>query len=395
MPQTFDAIVLGSGVVGASTAFHLAKLGGLRVCVVERGQICSGGTAKSCAIIRSHYSVASNTALTLTTLQMFDAFADWLEDAEADSGFVKSGYLILAPEGDFADRMQANLVMQADQGAETFVLTREEARGHHPWLALDDVALIGYEPNSGYADPYLTTASLLRAARAKGVVVKADCPTERILMDQAIVRGVATAEGEIHAPLVVSAIGPWTPELLEPLGVDAKLEVSRHIVLTFRAGEPYGRLLPVVKDLTTANKMYFRPSSGGVVLVGTGDHGDPVTGPDRMEENISDDFVLLQGGQITHRMAGFAETELTASWVGAYDITPDWNPVLGSVEGVEGLTMAYGFSGHGFKLGPAVGKMLAQGILGLAQDVDISAYRHSRFAEGALLTGAYGIGSIS
>ena len=88
MPQTFDAIVLGSGVVGASTAFHLAKLGGLRVCVVERGQICSGGTAKSCAIIRSHYSVASNTALTLTTLQMFDAFADWLGDADADSGFV-------------------------------------------------------------------------------------------------------------------------------------------------------------------------------------------------------------------------------------------------------------------------------------------------------------------
>ncbi len=90
MSETFDAIVLGSGVVGASAAFHLAKLGGLKVAVVERGEICSGGTAKSCAIVRSHYSVASNTALTLKSLEMFGGFQDWLEDPEAESGFVNS-----------------------------------------------------------------------------------------------------------------------------------------------------------------------------------------------------------------------------------------------------------------------------------------------------------------
>jgi len=395
MPETFDAIVIGAGVVGASTAFHLAKLGGLKVCVVERDQVCSGGTAKSCAIVRTHYSVPSNTALTVRSLEMFGAFRDWLDDAEADAGFVQSGYLILAPEGDFATRMRANLALQTDAGAETFVVSPEEALEHHPLLKLDDVAVIAYEPKSGYADPYLTTSSFLRAARAKGVVVKTDCPVQALLNSGGRVTGVRTAQGDLQAPIVMSAVGPWTRMLTDGIGLDIPLEVSRHTVLTFKAATPYDRALPVIKDLTTDNKMYFRPASGGVVLVGTGDHGDPVSDADAMDENVGDDFVLLQGGQIGHRMGSFAEAALTASWVGAYDITPDWNPVLGPVSEVAGLHLAFGFSGHGFKLAPAVGLVLAQTALGQNPDVDITPYRLGRFAEGDLLTGAYGVGSIS
>ena len=395
MAETCDAIVLGSGVVGASTAFHLAKLGGLKVRVVERGEVCSGGTAKSCAIVRSHYSVPSNTALTLQSLEMFGRFQDWLEDAEADSGFVNSGYLILAGEEAFAQKMRANLAMQAGVGADTREISSAEARALHPLLEFDDVAVIGYEPRSGYADPYLTTASFLNAARARGTVVEAGCAVESLIVDGDRVTGVSTARGVLSAGLVVSALGPWTRTVTDGLGLDIPLETSRHTVLTFRVAEPYRRDLPVVKDLTTGNKMYFRPASGGVVLVGTGDHGDPVLAVDQMDENVPEDFVLLQGGQIAHRMASFGAAALTDSWVGAYDITPDWNPVLGPVEGIEGLILAFGFSGHGFKLAPALGKVLAQGALGRPQDVDIGPYRIGRFAEGALLTGAYGIGSIS
>ncbi len=141
--------------------------------------------------------------------------------------------------------------------------------------------------------------------------------------------------------------------MTDPLGVEIPLEVSRHIVLTFRGAEPYGQALPVVKDLTTENKMYFRPSSGGVVLVGTGDHGDPIESAEVLDENVADDFVLHQGGQAA------AWAALTASWVAPYDITPDWNPVLGPAPAVEGLLLAYSFSGLDFKLAPAVGKVLA------------------------------------
>ncbi len=395
MPETYDAVVIGAGVVGTSTAFHLAKLAGLKVCVVDRGPVCAGGTAKSCAIVRSHYSVPSNTALTLRSLEMFGAFKDWLEDGEAEAGFVNSGYLIVAPEGDFAEKLRGNLAMQSDAGAETFVVSREEALERHPLLALDDAAVIGYEPNSGYADPYLTTTSFVRAARAKGAAVKSDCAVTGLIEAGGRVTGLRTEEGELHAPHVVSAIGPWTRSVTEALGLEIPLEVSRHIVLTFAAAAPYAPDLPVVKDLTTENKMYFRPASGGGVLVGTGDHGDPVADADQMDENVAHEFVLHQGGQLAQRMPSFAEAALTASWVGPYDITPDWNPVLGPAPGLEGLTLAFGFSGHGFKLAPAVGLVLAQQILGQEPDIDIAAYALSRFAEGRLLTGAYGVGSIS
>jgi glycine/D-amino acid oxidase-like deaminating enzyme len=101
------------------------------------------------------------------------------------------------------------------------------------------------------------------------------------------------------------------------------------------------------------------------------------------------------GGLVTHRMPSFAEAQLTDSWVGAYDITPDWNPVLGFVPGIGGLMVNFGFSGHGFKLAPAIGKVQAQTVLGQPTDVDISGYGLDRFAAGRLLTGSYGIGSIS
>ena len=395
MAETYDAVVIGAGVVGASTAFHLAKLGGRKVCIVDRGPVCSGGTAKSCAIVRSHYSVPSNTALTLRSLEMFTGFPDWLEQKEADAGFVNSGYIIIASEGDFAEKLRGNLTMQADVGAETSVISREEAHDRHPLLNLVDAAVIGYEPNSGYADPYLTTTSFVNAARAKGTVVKSDCAVTGLIEKAGRVTGVRTADGELHAAHVVSAIGPWTRSLTDGLSLEIPLEVSRHIVLTFKGPEPYARDLPIVKDLTTGNKMYFRPASGGVVLVGTGDHGDPVADADPMDENVAEEFVLHQGGQIAHRMPSFAEAGLTESWIGPYDITPDWNPVLGPAPGIEGLTLAFGFSGHGFKLAPAVGLVLAQQILGQKTDVDIAAYGLERFAKGRLLTGAYGVGSIS
>ena len=361
---------------------------------MERGQICSGGTATSCAIVRTHYSVPSNVALAVHSLKIFDDFPTYLDDPEAESGFVRSGYLILADEGKTSDKLIANMRMQ-EEFAETHAVSHEEALDLHPMLDLTGIDAVGYEPHSGYADPYLTTSGFERAARRRGVTVMADQQVERLRTDGMRVTGVETNRGVIHAGSVVCAIGPWTRMLTDPLGIETHLEVSRHTVLTLRSDDSYGRLLPVIKDLSTENKMYFRPSTGGVVLVGTGDYGDPIVDPDAMSEALDEDFVLLQGSQITRRMPSFADAALADSWVGAYDITPDWNPVLGAPAGWEQLVLAYGFSGHGFKLAPAVGKILAQTVLGETPDVDIAAYHRGRFEDGTLLTGTYGIGSIS
>ncbi len=395
MAESYDVVVIGGGVMGAATAFHLAKLRPGRVALFERGQLCGGGTAKSCAILRTHYSIPTNTQLAVKSLEVFRDFPHVLEDDEADCGFVNCGYLILGGDGGTADKLRANLALQAGQGAETLAISREEARARHPLLALEDVAAIGYEPRSGYADPYLTTMGFLKAARRLGVVVQSERPVEGLLRRGERIGGVRTPQGEVEAGAVVALIGPWTAELGRWIGVDLPLEVSRHIVLTFRAAAPYQRTLPVVKDLTTENKMYFRPASGGVALVGSGDHGDPLERADDIDDWVELDFIVHQGAQLGHRMPSFAAARFVVSWTGPYDITPDWNPVLGAVPGLDGLTVGFGFSGHGFKLAPAIGKVLAQSVLGLEPEVDIAPYRLARFAEGEPLSGAYGIGSIS
>ncbi|MFQ5784774.1 MAG: NAD(P)/FAD-dependent oxidoreductase [Alphaproteobacteria bacterium] len=396
MSEAYDAIVIGGGVVGASTAFHLKTLGAERVLLLEREQICAGGTAKSCAIVRSHYSIPTNTQLALKSLEMFADFKAALGDDEADAGFVNSGYLILAPEGETADKLVANLDMQAGVGAETQAISREEAKERHPWLALDDVAAVGFEPRSGYADPYLTTTSFANAARKLGVEIKPLRAALGLTRDGERVTGVETYAETFAAGAVIAAIGPWSGVLERWTGIALPLELSRHTVLTFRVAALYDPALPVVKDLTTANKMYFRPTRDSVTLVGIGDHGDPVATPDEAEAGIVGmDFVARQGEQLARRMPAYTAAEFCRSWTGPYDITPDWNPVLGPLPGIAGLHVAFGFSGHGFKLAPALGRVLAQSALGLETEVDLLPYRFTRFAEGDLLAGAYGVGSIS
>lgn len=407
MKSGYDFVIAGGGVVGASVAFHLAELSDASVALFDRDEVCSGGTGRSCAIIRSHYSVASNTALTLRSLDVFRDFREVLGEGDVECGFVNSGYLILSGPGAFADRLADNLARQRALGADTSPIGRAEARELHPWLELGDVAAIGWEPASGYADPVATTLGYLTAARRRGVAVFENTPVERLHLAsnggpaKRRVAGVVTPDRIVAAEWVVSAVGPWTRGLYADSGLsdDAvealHLQVSRHVVLTFGGASSYGPELPIVKDLTVDNKMYFRPADGGDVLVGTGDFGDPIENPDRMTAAAPRDLISLQQAQIGARMPAFEGACLTDSWVGPYDITPDWNPVLGPAPDLPGLYLAYGFSGHGFKMAPAIGRCVAQSLLGEAPDVDLEPYRAERFEEKALLLGAYGSGSIS
>ena len=224
----------------------------------------------------------------------------------------------------------------------------------------------------------------MRAAIDLGVELKRNRAALGLMRDGDKVVGVETYAENFPAGTVICAMGPWSGRLAEWTGLDIPLEISRHTVLTFIGDQRYAAGTPIVKDLATENKMYFRPTTGGAVLVGAGDHGEPIATLDEIDTAIPMDFVAHQGGQISHRMSGFADCHLGATWHGPYDITPDWNPVLGAVPERDGLIIAYGFSGHGFKLAPAVGKVLAQTALGEVTDIDIAPYALSRFVDRGL-----------
>lgn len=390
-----DFVVVGGGVVGVSIAWHLARLGARDVVLLERGQLGGGTTAQSSCILRTHYSVREDAELAHAAIKVFRRFAEYLGDPEAESGDHRCGLMIVAPEGARAAALRETLAVERSLGIDAREIDSAEARRIHPLLNLDGIAAIGWEPDGGYADAYLTLSAFARNARRLGVSVREGVAVTGLLRAGARVTGVATTAGDLAAGAVISAQNIWSGELAAWTGLALPLTMSRHAVFTLEGATAYGRELPVLKDLASASKLYMRSYGGRQLLVGDGNEGKTIATPDTEQADVPLEHVVELGEQVAHRLPAFADAGLAASWTGVYDVTPDWNPVLGPAPGLPGLWLAYGFSGHGFKLSPIVGRLIAQSALGLPTDFDLAPYALERFAAGRLLAGRYGAGAVS
>lgn len=393
--QSYDAIVIGAGVIGSSVAYHLARLGAGRVLVLDRSQIGSGTSTQSSGILRTHYSVIENVELAKRSWSVFKDFAGYLGDEEASAGLVQCGYLICAPEGPKLEPLRASLAGQTAMGVEVRLLDQAAARELLPIAQFDDAALIGYEPEAGFADAYLVATGFARAARRQGVKIMEGVNVERLLMEGGRVVGVETTQGTFHSNTVISTQNIWANEIEQWTGVPTPVKAERHAVLALEGPEAYSFKMPVFKDLGSPGMLYCRSYGGNQMLVSEGTVGETLAQPDNEQGDISMDYVVEVGEQVAERFPSFGEAGLASSWTGVYDVTPDWNPVLGRLPDVPGLVVGYGFSGHGFKLSPGVGLVLAQEALGLPTDVPLTPYAHERFRSGQLLTGRYGLGAVS
>lgn len=391
----FDAIVIGAGVIGSSAAYHLAALGAARVLVLDRGQVGAGTTAHSSGILRSHYSVPENVELARRSWQVFKHFAAYLGDDDASAGLVQCGYLIAAPDGPQLEPLRAALVAQQARAIPVQRLDRAEANERLPICRFDDAALIGYEPEAGFADAYLVASGFARAARRLGARLMEGVEVQQLLLDQGRVAGVMTSAGRFASPTVVSAQNIWAGDIERWTGITTPVRAERHSVLALEGPHAYTHAMPVYKDLGSPGMLYCRSYGGRQMLVSEGTAGESLEAPDTRQGDIPLDRVAEIGAQVAERFPSFAQAGLASSWTGVYDVTPDWNPVLGRLPEVPGLVVGYGFSGHGFKLSPAVGRLLAQDALGLPTDVSLAPYALERFRSGRLLRGRYGAGAVS
>ena len=393
--EHYDAIVIGGGVIGTSIACHLARFGAGRVLLLERGTLGGGTSAQSSCIVRTHYSVPANVALARAALAIFEDFPGYLEDADAECGLNCCGLMLLAPQGGRATALRATLAVQRAAGIAAREISAEEAGGTHPLLDLTDDPVVGWEPSAGYADAYLTLSSYVRAARRAGAKLRENVKVTGLVRDGARVTGVETAHGRIGAGVVVSAQNMWSRELTRWVGIDVPLTLSRHRVMTLESSSPYHNRLPVVMDWTVPDGIYFRCYGRRQAMVGDTADGEIVPEPDNEQADVPLEHVADIGEKLARRMPAFADAGLAASWTGIYDVTPDWNPVLGPLPGIDGLHVAFGFSGHGFKLSPMIGRIVAQTALGLAPDLPLAPYSIERFASGNLLLGGYGASVVS
>ena len=394
--EKFDVVVIGGGVVGTSVAFHLSRLGAKKVLLLERETIGSGTTAQSSGILRTHYSVRENVELAKRSWDVFNDFAAYVGDAEASCGLVRCGYLISAAAGDKLEPLRASLAEQKAQGIRLEVLSRAQASELLPIASFDDAALIGFEPDAGFADAYLVATSFARSARRGGVTIREGVCANRLLLDGARVIGVATSTGNVACATVLSTQNIWTRELAAWVNRAMPVVPERHAVLALECETaPYTFAMPVFKDLASPGMLYCRSYGGRQMLVSEGLVGERLAATDTEQADVPLDYVAAVGEQVAARFPAYEAAGLASSWTGVYDVTPDWNPVLGRLPGIDGLVMGFGFSGHGFKLSPTVGRVLAQEALGLPTDVSLAPYSIERFSNGDLLVGKYGSGAVS
>jgi glycine/D-amino acid oxidase-like deaminating enzyme len=377
-----DVVIVGCGVTGAAAAWQLTCRGVRDVLVLERGTVGCGGTGKSSGIVRCHYGVPSLAAMAWKGLRLLENAADVLGD---DAGFRQVGYVVgVGPEN--AAALHANLAMQQGLGIDTAVLGPGAVAGLWPAADLSGFAAFGYEPRGGYGDPYRTAQAFAAAARRAGAVIRQGRAVAAVLASSGRVTGVRLADGTVQpAGSVVLAAGPWSAALAAPLGVQLPIQVCREQILLVAPGRSLGSV-PVLSDLV--NLQYIKTEPSGELLCGNSDlHTLELADPDDYRNAADEDFVERAIGRFADRFPGLPDAALSSSYAGCYDVTPDFNPVI-SVTDVAGLVLAAGFSGHGFKISPAVGELIADLVCtGVSGDplVPEHDFRLSRFAEGDLL----------
>jgi sarcosine oxidase subunit beta len=371
-----DVLVVGAGVIGAATAFHLTRLGAGSVTVLDRGSAGSGMSSRSSALVRMHYTFPPEVDLAVRSDAMFDS---WTELTGRPACVRRTGFVRLVAKGE-TDLLRANVAMQRERGARAEVVDGPELARLAPGLRTDDVECAAWEPRGGYGDGAIVAGDLLAAARQAGAGYLPNTPVRGLIADGDRVTGVRTGDGDLHAGTVVLAAGVWSPPLLTAAGIDLPIETELHHVAVLAHAANAGASVACI-DSTT--QTYFRPEAAGTrTLTGrfTGPRG---ADPDLIPAAAPDDDLAALALATAHRVPALADAGIAGAVTGVYDMTPDARPMLGEVPGRPGLVLAAGFSGTGFKISPAVGEALAELILwGAASRIDIGAFRPGRFAEG-------------
>jgi len=402
MTETADVVIIGSGIVGSSVAYHLAEQGCTNVLVIEReAHQGKGSTGKSMGGVRAQFATDVNIQMSRYSIDFFSRF-DEVVGHPAD--YRPHGYLFCATNEQHLEYLKTNRERQLALGVKNVELvSREDILKFVPQLRTDDIIGGTFCPTDGFVDPHSVMMGFMLNARERGVRLWLDTPVTGIetlecggltplspardkdLPQAEVTRrisGVQTSRGFVSTRIVVNAAGPWAAAIAHLAGVELPVEpLRRQLVPT----EPFDQLpqrFPMVIDMSTG--FHFRREGKGILLA----WNDP-------EETV---------GFKTEFDPGFVEKILTRAadrvpclvdagvnprraWAGLYEMTPDHHAVIGPAPNVAGLYFANGFSGHGVMHSPASGRITADLILkGNSDLIDASQLSVQRFAEGRLLS---------
>jgi len=386
MTNTSDIIVIGGGINGVSIAYYLARHG-VRVTLIEKNYLGGGPSGLSSAIIRQHYSNP------VTARMSYDSLSVWGNFPEIIGGkpvFTKTGFLVCVRPEDVAG-LQTNLAMQRSLGIDTRFVTAHDITELEPQLDVVNIGAGAYEPDSGYCDPVEAITGFAEGAIRHGArILSGECVTD-LQVQNGRVTGVVVEQGAISCAAVIAATGPWSNGLFEKIGIPLPIITARVKVVLYRRPSS----LPdhkIVADFIS--QIYLRPETGGLMLVGSispdEETGDRVVDPDHFNAKVDFDTIASLAERAAQRYHAMLDSHVASSYASLYDVTPDWHPIMDAVPGIDGLYLCAGSSGHGFKLAPAVGKMMTKLVLDGKQPVDdINLFAFNRYEQGQPVKGQY------
>lgn len=376
IPKTANTIIIGGGVMGASTAYHLAARGVKDILLIEKEEFFGTGATGRCAGgVRYQFSTEVNIRLSLASLPMLERFDDEFDQV---IDYHQVGYLMLLTNESDLQTFHRNVELQHSLGVMTEWLDNAEIRRRVPALNADDVIAATNCPKDGIVDPNGVVMGYMRSAQRLGVKALTEVTVTGINIQNGKISGVQTTAGTVSTPIVVNASGPWAGVIGQMAGVPVPITPLRRQWLTTTPLPDLPPDFPFVIDF--AQSLYFHPEGEGLL---TG-----MSNPDEepgFNQNVDLDWELIHMDAAIKRLPLLEKAGLASRLAGLYENTPDAHPIYGATP-VEGFYIVSGFSGHGFMHGPISGVLMAEIILdGKASTVDVSMLDLARFDEGRLI----------
>jgi sarcosine oxidase subunit beta len=377
-PSRFEVAIIGAGLVGLFTALRLHKQGIRRVAVFDRGRAGGLASPRAGGLIRRHY----NHPLLVEMAQLGkEQYSRLGKECGRDIGYKIRGYLLVVRSAQL-DLIESSLKMQQELGVDTGLLSSARLQAEfEEFKDLGQDSLLVHERDSAFADPPATSRGVVELVRSKGICLIEDSPVVEVVVSNGKVAGVETAERTYECGVVVNAAGAWSAGIAAGVGIDLPVQVRRLLqIVNVRAAanESVRTLSHEVADL------YARHHHSGGMLIGGRHYFEEPMEP----EDVPLIPVLSKARQLVssfRSMATFSVGQIIDGWAGIDGDTPDFQPVLGPTPGIDGLYVATGFSGHGFKLAPIAGQLIAEHIrFGEYKTLDASPLEMTRFAKGEL-----------
>lgn len=382
LPDAVDVVIVGAGIMGLSTAYHLAsEHPRRRILVLDAGYLCGGASGRNGGGVRAQWSSEANVRLMQESLTMCREFA---RRHRINTWFRQGGYLFLARDERRASELAKSVQLQQRLGLATRLIDGKQARELVPQLEPRGLVAASFNPDDAVVFPWPFVWGYAEGARRLGVEIRTFCEVQALELSAGAVSGVATQLGSVRTSVVVNACGALSPRLARGVGIELPTTPHRHEICASEPLKPF--LGPLVADLGSG--LYFSQSTRGELVGGIGnDHVPPGA-----NQASSVRFLALYARALIATCPSLSSLKLQRQWAGLYDLSPDRAPIVGPVDEVPGLYLVSGFMGHGFMMAPAVGKRLAH-LLATGELLEpFGAWAHRRFKAGTAPTEAMIIG---